>query len=138
MNPERMRERNAEFLERRKALLRGWRLVFNKVAHRNPGEGYANIAKDKKGIVEGVLYLITKEGLSNLDRYEGYPCEYDRKVLEVVLEDGSRVKAWVYVAQPDKVRDGLKPSKEYLDHLLKGCDLLSEEYCEMLRKIETL
>ena len=138
MNPERMRKRNVEFFERKKATLRGWKLVFNKVASRNPKEGYANIVKDENSVVEGILYLISEEGLSNLDFYENYPYDYNRKKFEVESEDGTKVKAWVYIAQPDKVREGLKPSREYLEHLLKGCDLLSEEYCEMLRKIETL
>ncbi len=138
MNPKRMIERNAEFLERRRAVLRGWKLVFNKIARRNPKEGYANIVRDEGNVVEGVLYQIYEEGLSSLDIYEGYPHDYDRKLLEVELEDGSKVKAWVYVAQPDKVREGLKPSREYLENLLKGCDLLSKEYCEKLRKVETL
>ena len=33
---------------------------------------------------------------------------------------------------------GIKPSREYLRHLLKGCDLLSEDYCKKLKKIETI
>ena len=33
---------------------------------------------------------------------------------------------------------GLKASKEYLAHLLKGCDLLSKEYCEKLEIWEML
>lgn len=138
MNPERMKERKVNFLERKKAILRGWKLVFNKVSSKNPEEGYANIVKDENSIVEGILYLIEDDSIKKLDGYEGYPEHYDRKELEVELEDGSKVKAWVYIAQQDKVREGLKPSREYLEHLLKGCDLLSEEYCEKLKNVKVL
>lgn len=83
--------------------------------------------------MEGILYEIQDPDIKKLDRCEGYPNHYDRIRARVKLDDGKEVEAITYIARPDKVREGLKPSKEYLDHLLKGCDLLSEEYCEMLR-----
>jgi len=94
--------------------------------------------RDENGIVEGVLYDIADSDLKILDRYEGYPSHYERIKVVVRMDDGKMVEAVTYVAKPDKVREGLKPSKEYLNHLLKGCDLLSEEYCRKLRKLETL
>jgi len=138
MDPERMKKRIGYLPPRQKALLKGWKLVFNKVATRNPREGYANITKDEKETVEGILYEIEEQDLKKLDNYEGHPYHYDRKEMEVELEDGTKVKAWVYVANPNMVKEGLKPSREYLSHLLKGCDLLSEEYCEKLRSVKTL
>ncbi|MCX8189580.1 MAG: gamma-glutamylcyclotransferase, partial [Nitrososphaeria archaeon] len=54
------------------------------------------------------------------------------------LDSGEQLEAVTYVANPRKIKDGLKPSREYLNHLLKGCDLLSKEYCEKLRLQETL
>ena len=61
-----------------------------------------------------------------------------RLKVKVKLDNGKEVEAITYIAKPSKVKDGLKPSKDYLNHLLKGCDLLSEEYCERLRRWETL
>lgn len=133
-----MKQRGIKFLGRERAVLEGWRLGFNKVASRNSREGYANIEKDEKGIVEGVLYEIRDPDLRKLDRDEGYPNHYGRIKVRVKLDDKQDVEAITYVAQPDRVRSGLKPSREYLDHLLKGCDLLSEEYCKMLEGRETL
>jgi cation transport regulator ChaC len=138
MDPDRMRVRGVNFLKREHAILEGWRLEFNKVSSRNSKEGYANIVRDENGIVEGVLYDIADSDLKILDRYEGYPSHYERIKVVVRMDDGEMVEAITYVAKPDKVREGLKPSKEYLNHLLKGCDLLSEEYCRKLRKLETL
>jgi len=133
-----MRRRGVNFLKREHAILEGWRLEFNKVSSRNPEEGYANIVKDENSVVEGVLYEINDSDLKILDMYEGYPNHYERIKVVVRMDNGERVEAVTYTAKPDKVKDGLKPSKEYLNHLLKGCDLLSEEYCKKLRRWETL
>lgn len=135
MNTERMIKRGIRFSERKRAVLKGWKLMFNKMASR-PGEGYANIVEDEREMVEGILYEIPCSDICKLDRYEGYPDHYIRVNVTVKLENGRKAKAVTYIANQDKVRDGLKPSKEYLRHLLKGSDLLSREYREMLRKIE--
>jgi gamma-glutamylcyclotransferase len=50
MDPERMRERNITFSQRICAVLKGYRLEFNRVASRNPQEGYANVVKLEKGL----------------------------------------------------------------------------------------
>jgi len=138
MNPDRMKSRGVKFLRRIHAVLNGWRLEFNKVSFRNPREGYANIVRDENSIVEGILYEILDSDIGKLDRYEGYPDHYDRITVKVRLDNGSEIEAFTYIAQPDKVRSGLKPSKEYLNHLLKGSDLLSKEYRDRLSKLETL
>jgi len=133
-----MRERRINFSKREHAILEGWRLEFNKVASLNPKEGYATIVKDEEKVVEGILYIIQDVDIKKLDRYEGYPNHYDRIKVRVKTDGGKEIEAITYVAKPDKVREGLRPSKEYLNHLLKGCDLLSQEYCENLKKWETL
>jgi gamma-glutamylcyclotransferase (GGCT)/AIG2-like uncharacterized protein YtfP len=133
-----MRERRINFSKREHAILEGWRLEFNKVSSKNPKEGYANIVKNENSVVEGILYEISDSDLKTLDKYEGYSSHYGRIKIIVKMDNGEKVEAITYIAKPDKVKDGLKPSREYLDHLLKGCDLLSEEYCKKLRKWETL
>lgn len=138
MDPERMKNRGVKFLKRERAILKGFKLVFNKISFQNPGEGFANIVEDDKEVVEGILYEIEENDLEKLDRHEGYPSHYTRIKVNVTLENGQTVEAITYIARPDRTREGLKPSKEYLRHLLKGCDLLSKEYCEKLRNVETL
>jgi len=138
MDPERMRRRGIRFSRREHAVLEGFRLEFNKVSSRNPREGYANIVKDPESVVEGILYEIKESDLRKLDRREGYPSHYRRTRVYLKLDNGERVEAITYIAQPEKVESGLRPSKEYLSHLLRGCDLLSEEYCEKLRRTPTL
>jgi len=138
MSAGRMQKRNIRFSQRLRAILRGYSLRFNKVASRNRKEGYANIVLDRAGVVEGILYEIPDSELSKLDKYEGHPDHYDRATVTVELDDGQQVDATTYVAQPDKVRDGLKPSTEYLDHLLAARDMVSESYYRELASWKTL
>ena len=138
MNQDRMKEREVEFTKRERATLKGWKLAFNKISSRNHNEGYANIVEDDKEYVEGILYEISEESIRELDKYEGYPNHYIKISVNVILENNEIVNAVTYVANPNQVKHGLKPSKEYLNHLIKGCDLLSQEYYEKLRKWDTL
>lgn len=72
------------------------------------------------------------------DKKEGYPQHYCKRKVTVRLNDESRVSALVYIAHPEKVKEGLKPTKDYLNHLLAGRDLLPKEYCQKLALIETI
>ena len=138
MNPERMRKRGVPFFSYRRAVLKDHRLAFNKLCRLYEGGfGCANVEPAKGEVVEGVLYEVDlSEAIPTLDYYEGYPNHYERKVLKVETDDGE-VEAFVYIAHPSKVREGLKPSPEYLYHLLEACrlGLLSESYCERLKRL---
>jgi gamma-glutamylcyclotransferase (GGCT)/AIG2-like uncharacterized protein YtfP len=138
MNLKRMGERKIRFSQRNHATLSGWRLEFNKMASRNSQEGYANIVPDENETVEGILYEIEDSDISILDQYEGYPDHYGRSSVKVQLDETQKVESIAYIANPDKIKIGLKPTKEYLSHLLKGCDLLPELYCKRLMEVETL
>jgi gamma-glutamylcyclotransferase len=138
MDPERLRTRGIRYLQRRHANLKGYRLEFNKVASRDPKEGYANIVAYENGFVEGVFYDIEDSDLEKLDRHEGYPDHYKRVEVKVGLDNRQEVKAVTYVAQPDKVRYGLMPSREYMNHLLAARDVLSESYRRRLEIWQTL
>jgi len=100
------------------------------------GAGFANIVKGE-GRVEGILYEIDETSLKTLDSFEGFPAHYNRIEVEVECE-GKPLKAWVYVANKNKIEEGLKPKREYLNHLLKGQDLLSKEYFKKLQAVKTI
>jgi gamma-glutamylcyclotransferase (GGCT)/AIG2-like uncharacterized protein YtfP len=132
MNPYRMIDRKIEFSAPVVGYLPGYRLTFNKVAA-NIGEGYANILPDKNSIVEGVLYEINKNGMQKLDFFEGYPLHYRRVKIKIILEDKSIVDAFTYIAAKNMTAEGLKPSKQYLFHLIKAAKhFLSKGYYQML------
>jgi len=49
------------------------------------------------GVVYGEVYEVSKEALQSLDWVEGVPVLYRRKLIEVVFEDESSLKAWAYI-----------------------------------------
>lgn len=134
MSQRRMKERVGDFSNPRAATLYNYKLVFNKKAS-SGNNTYANVKKYPDAITEGVLYEITEKELNILDSYEGYPDHYNRLLKDVFLRDGSKVKAWVYIARKEKLYDGI-PTTHYLDYLLEGKDFLSEYYVNDLKSLK--
>jgi gamma-glutamylcyclotransferase len=134
----RLRERGVNPRERRAAVLRDYRLSFNKRSAASHGEGKANLTPQPRELVEGILSEVTEAEMGKLDRCEGVPDHYLRARVAVKLESGMEAEAVTYVASPSMVRDGLKPTREYLSHLLAGRSFLSREYVRQLEGTETL
>ena len=133
-NPAVMERKRVEFSSRSRGTLNGYRLLFNKMALRERlpnGIGFANINLDPAGIVEGVVYEILDEHSQRLDESERYPDHYGRISVEVETETGL-VECQTYQAQPEKVSNGLVPSRNYLNHILAGRDFLSAQYFDAL------
>lgn len=138
-NPAVMQKKGVDFSSPKRAVLAGYRLLFNKKAMREKlptGIGFANINEDSEGTVEGILYEINDEHLGRLDESERYPDHYTRIELTVKTDDGM-VQCYSYQAQPDKIANGLKPSRNYLNHLLTAKDFLSWQYFQALDKSQT-
>src|SRR5437867_2725596 len=114
------------------ARLLGYVLKFNKIAtgdKAKSGEGKGNIEPDPDEMVEGVLWEVRSEDLHKLDKKEGALIgHYRRAAVRVRLSDGTDVSAITYVADPPMTKTGLKPTRPYLDHYLKGKDCFSDEY----------
>lgn len=73
----------------------------------------------KKGYrVPVAVWNISETDERNLDIYEGYPRFYYKQNVYVTLQDGSRIKAMVYImfngAKPGR------PSERYVDTVYKG------------------
>jgi len=138
LDTKRMIERGVVFTSRQFGILKDYKLVFNKKSSKNNfKEGYANIIKSKGSVVEGGIYEITEESISLLDKYEGYPTHYSREYLDIEVSDRT-IRCIVYVANSEKLQEGLKPSKEYFSKILEGKDLFTEEYYNNLIKTEVL
>jgi gamma-glutamylcyclotransferase len=143
MNParlgdQRLKERAVQIGARVGGQLEGWRLVFNKIARRPPGAAAGNIVEAPGETVHGTLNDMPAAGLEVLDFWEGVAGgHYARGMLPVVRADtGETVDAVVYIAL--KVGEGLRPTREYLGHLLAGRDLLPAAYWERLNGTPTL
>lgn len=53
------------------------------------------------------VYNVDGRTMANLDMLEGFPAFYNRRITTVLLEDGSKVQAWVYfLKEVSASRDG--------------------------------
>jgi gamma-glutamylcyclotransferase (GGCT)/AIG2-like uncharacterized protein YtfP len=103
------------------------------------GGGVADIVKDSKSCVWGILYELTMDALKLLDAYEGYPIDYDRTQHTIMTLEGRRYMAWVYTVKR-KDGDFIPPSKRYIN-ILKQTAKNSEfpkEYLSYLDQIKTV
>lgn len=118
--------------------LDGWRLAFNKRGRARPGAGAGNIVPAAGEQVFGTLNAMAAGGLDVLDHWEGVAGgHYERRTVPVVRTDsGATVQAVTYVAL--LVGEGLRPTREYLGHLLAGRDLLPADYWAWLKATATL
>ena len=99
MNLQRMMDRSAYFTQRKRGILHGHRLVFNKISGTYPGHGVANVVAERGYDVVGVLYEVDRPGIEALDGFEGVRGgHYIRTEMMVQLNDGTAVNAYVYVA----------------------------------------
>lgn len=78
------------------ATLDGWRLAFGGHS-RTWGGPVATVVRDRGERVDGLLYAVPPDELAILDRCEGHPFCYRRKLLLVTDETGQRRRAHVYV-----------------------------------------
>jgi gamma-glutamylcyclotransferase (GGCT)/AIG2-like uncharacterized protein YtfP len=137
MNPERMKARGIKFVGYEKATLRNSILKFNKRAL-SDGEGFANIEFRANKEVEGILYELSNHWqIFLLDRFEGYPNHYKRFESIVKTSNGFKY-AYIYKANQRFIQRGLKPSRDYLNHLLAGKELLSEDYYTKLEATQCI
>ena len=133
-------ERNINFISRKKSRLENYKLLFNKVSKKNCYLGFANIVESEGDFVEGALYELNDSDINIIDRFEGAnssPNHYYRKNVNVICED-KIFDAVVYVANPVMIRENIKPDKNYLNYILEGKDIFSNEYYEKLKVIKTL
>lgn len=141
ISEKRMREeRKINFISRKFAILKDYKIVFNKVSKNNVYLGYANIVESEGDFVEGALYEINPFDLDIINKFEGAntkPNHYYRAIVNVICE-GESVYAITYIANPIMIRENIKPDKKYLNYILEGKDIFSNEYYENLKSTITI
>ena len=95
------------------ATLDGWRIAFGGHS-RTWGGPVATLVKAPDEWVDGLLYALAPDDLAILDRCEGHPLCYRRKLLLVMDDTGRRRRAYVYVLP---VTEEAPPAAGYLDVL---------------------
>jgi len=130
LNLQGMGNRCPGFKKVEAALLHNYKLVFRGVADVVPAAGDA---------VMGAVYLLNKEHFASLDRFEGFPHLYIRKVVEVETLSGRKLKAIIY--QMTRKSKPCPPSDSYLSVIIKGLQQwrLAESYqIELIEQAELL
>jgi len=135
MDKEWMKERGVKFTKRFSGKLIGWKLVFVEFPKFNLDGGYANIEQDPHSIVEGIIYEVD-DSVSKLDKFEQVPVDYFKKDLIVKSKD-KEFLCLVYVGNKKNIGKNRAPTQDYLNHLLKGKEFLSEKYYEKLERLNT-
>lgn len=98
--------------------LEDYRLAF---CGKASGCGVATILPEEGSHVEGVLWEITPECEKSLDRYEGYPHLYGKKIVCVKDQAGIETKVMAYTMNAPYKEHPSEPSCLYLDGILEGC-----------------
>lgn len=133
MSKRKMTERGTKFDSRERALLRGYRVEFT--IWKDDGFGYANIVPDDNSMVYGALYYCEKGSMDNLDAFEAG--RLHRIIVKVEKDCGEIVEAEAFQAYDEFVKEGLRPSKVYLNEILEGEDIIPKEYAEYLRSLKS-
>ncbi len=112
------------------AVLKDYALKFNKISVKRGG--CANIEPAKGEEVWGILFKLNEEQIRKLDVFEGAPYHYRRVNVKVQTKKGENLEAVTYVACEEFKREGLRPSEDYLKHLLSAKEMLPESYVKKL------
>ena len=114
--------------------LHNYELRFNKISRYRPGAASANIVPRFGCSVTGVLYRLQRsQDIKSMDVFENSPADYAREAVFVhanidAPERESRViAAWTYVAKPHAIDDSLRPTREYVGHLLASPFITTSE-----------
>ena len=140
MNPARVDQRKLETVgEPIAGVLRNYELKFNKISRRRKGTASANIVPSFGASVKGVMYELSESlAIESMDRFENAPADYAREVVLVHVQPSESdqrhdrvVAAWTYIAKPHAMSDEVKPTREYMGHLLASPFLNAEEHSQL-------
>jgi hypothetical protein len=114
------------------AVLKSHKIKFNKQS--KDGSGKTNIVSDIHSNVLGVIYNLTEEQITLLDRNE---IGYER--IKIIVEFNSiSTNVETYIAKPNTINENLLPTSEYLGYLITGAreHSFSQTYIESLELIK--
>jgi len=132
MSTERLKKRVPSAKPLGRAKLLNKHLVCNKKS--KDGSGKSNLIDSTGDIVWGVLYEIDRAELNRLDRVES---GYTRMILEVITDQDSSVKTYVYVSS--ELIDDARPYDLYKKLVIEGAreHQLPASYVKYLEQIQS-
>jgi len=117
LNKKQMQERCPDSKPLFTAVLPNYKLIFVGWSRQWKG-AVASIKASRGDRVRGAVYEISEQCLRKLDRFEGYPQNYNRLKVIVFGEDDEPVEAVTYI-KAGQIEEG-QPSKEYLAVIQQG------------------
>lgn len=81
--------------------------------------GFATIAPKEGETVVGLLWSITPGCERSLDRYEGYPRFYDKRMVTVRDSEGRSLSVMAYIMD-ERFREPMLPTESYYNGILEG------------------
>ena len=81
--------------------------------------GFATIAPKEGESVTGLLWSITPGCERSLDRYEGYPRFYDKRMVTVRDSEGRSLSVMAYIMD-ERFREPMLPTESYYNGILEG------------------
>lgn len=118
--------------------LLGHTLKFHKISSDGSGKCDAFETKNLDDYVLGVIYEIDKDDLEQLDRFEAKSKGYERKEVEIILENMSKISAITYYAT--NINYTLSPYDWYKYHVLHGAieNKFDETYIKFIESISSI
>ncbi|WIO73520.1 gamma-glutamylcyclotransferase [Porticoccaceae bacterium LTM1] len=106
-------------------------LRFHKLSEDGSVKCDAYFTSNSVDVIYGSLFMIDPAEKPVLDQVEGLGYGYDEKVVTVIAQDDTLIKATIYVAT--KIDETLKPYSWYMNHVLIGAreTSLPAEYIEL-------
>lgn len=86
-----------------------YKLVANSIPYLLEDEGST--------YVRGEVYRVNENTLRNLDSLEGHPNWYVRKIVNVITDQGDRIRAWVYFMPEQPSGVSIIESGSYRDYV---------------------
>ncbi|MFH1016527.1 MAG: gamma-glutamylcyclotransferase family protein [Chloroflexota bacterium] len=117
LNKKQMQERCPDSKPLFTAVLPNYKLIFIGWSRQWKG-AVASIKASRGDRVRGAVYEVSEQCLRKLDRFEGYPQNYNRLKVIVFGEDDEAIEAIIYIKAGQIEED--QPSKEYLAVIQQG------------------
>jgi gamma-glutamylcyclotransferase (GGCT)/AIG2-like uncharacterized protein YtfP len=112
-----MKERCPDSKPISSATLPNYKLIFVGWSRMWKG-GVASIRRVQGSKVRGAVYEISDIDLNRLDKYEGFPNDYNRINVIIFDEDGTAMEAVTYT-KTGRIEEN-QPSKEYASVIYQG------------------
>ena len=118
-----------------KATLPNYKLCFTHYSYSRKS-GVADIFYCDGKKVEGILCQVSENDLRKIDIKEGAPDVYRRKIVNVVLDNGTTQCAITYEVREKE--GAFLPSRQYMNTVIEGAKAhhLSKNYISKLEKIK--